>query len=183
MREIYDQFVPMTRGRRVVCCLALCDELLAAGQPTQPSSSSTRFSISPIRRRTAGDSPSPNEQVPRRSPGPRSRGHPPEKARCCLLWRHRDFSRPIPGRVTVTTALSPPGGDGVPRLRQDPHADIEEVGGAGDARVVVANCLLALPSKLLVKHVQPAGHEVAQVVLDGRHPRLAPASRGRSAAP
>ena len=41
------------------------------------------------------------------------------------------------------------------------------MGRAGDARVVVADRLLALPGQLLVVEVEPAGNEAAQVVLVG----------------
>ena len=50
------------------------------------------------------------------------------------------------------------------------------MGRAGDARVVVANRLLALPGQALIVEIQPVGHEPAQVVFDaglilrrGRH--------------
>ena len=36
--------------------------------------------------------------------------------------------------------------------------EIEEVGRAGDARVVVADRLLALPGQLLIAEIQPAGY-------------------------
>src|SRR4051812_4172209 len=52
----------------------------------------------------------------------------------------------------------------------------QEVGGARDARVVVAYRLLALARELLFGQVYPLGHEATQVVLDrplvlrgGRH--------------
>jgi hypothetical protein len=50
------------------------------------------------------------------------------------------------------------------------------VGRAGDARVVIADRLLALPGQALIVEIQPAGDEPAQVVFDaglilrrGRH--------------
>src|SRR5436305_10343254 len=44
--------------------------------------------------------------------------------------------------------------------------EIEEVSRAGDAWVVVADRLLALPAQLLIAEIQPAGDEPAQIVLD-----------------
>src|SRR5215813_1813188 len=44
---------------------------------------------------------------------------------------------------------------------------VEEMGGAGDARVIVPDRLLASAGQPLVVEVEPVGHETAQVVLDG----------------
>jgi hypothetical protein len=44
------------------------------------------------------------------------------------------------------------------------HCEIEEMGRAGDARVVVANRLRALPGQVLIVEIQPTGDEPAQIV-------------------
>ena len=46
------------------------------------------------------------------------------------------------------------------------HGEIQEMGRAGDARVIVADRLLAPPGQLLVVEIQPTGDEPAQVVFD-----------------
>src|SRR5215472_4057433 len=54
-------------------------------------------------------------------------------------------------------------------MARSPAVDpqVEEVGRAGDARVVVADGLLADPGQLLVVEIEPVLDEPAQVVLDG----------------
>ena len=43
----------------------------------------------------------------------------------------------------------------------------QEMGGAGNARIVVPDCLLALPHQLLLRQVEILGNEIPQVLLDG----------------
>ena len=65
------------------------------------------------------------------------------------------------------------------RLTRHTHGEIEEMGRTGDARVVVANRLLALPGQVLIIEIQPAGDEPAPHRL--AHEPPGPRARSRSA--
>ena len=70
--------------------------------------------------------------------------------------------------TVVAAVLAPEAGDEDPRGRSSSRAlhQVEEVGGARYARIVVAHRLLATPLQFVVAQVQPALDHPSKIVLD-----------------
>src|SRR6516165_8325851 len=74
---------------------------------------------------------------------------------------------PLPCRISaVSERLITNQAPGWPAALRSLDAQVEEMSGAGDARVVAADGLLAFPGELLVRKLEPVGDECAQVGFD-----------------